>query len=32
MSRPRRIRVLVIDDSAVVRKIVGDTLAADPDL
>jgi two-component system chemotaxis response regulator CheB len=32
MSRPRRIRVLVIDDSAVVRKIVSDTLAADPDL
>jgi two-component system chemotaxis response regulator CheB len=32
MSRPRRIRVLVIDDSAVVRKVVGETIAADPDL
>jgi two-component system chemotaxis response regulator CheB len=32
MSRPRRIRVLVIDDSAVVRRLVGDAVAADPEL
>jgi two-component system chemotaxis response regulator CheB len=32
MSPPRRIRVLVIDDSAVVRRIVGDAIAADPEL
>jgi len=33
MSAPRlRIRVLVVDDSAVVRKVVSDTLAADPEI
>jgi len=32
MSASRRIRVLVIDDSAVVRRLVGDAVAADPDL
>jgi two-component system chemotaxis response regulator CheB len=29
---PRRIRVLVVDDSAVVRKLVSDALRADPEL
>lgn len=28
----RRIRVLIIDDSVVIRKILGDALAADPDI
>ncbi|RXK52977.1 chemotaxis response regulator protein-glutamate methylesterase [Oleiharenicola lentus] len=30
MSVVRKIRVLIVDDSAFVRKIAGDTLAADP--
>lgn len=29
---PRRIRVLVVDDSALVRKAIGDALARDPEL
>jgi len=29
---PRRIRVLVVDDSAVVRKVIGDALSRDPEL
>ena len=29
---PRKIRVLVVDDSAVVRKLASDALAADPDI
>jgi two-component system, chemotaxis family, protein-glutamate methylesterase/glutaminase len=29
---PRRIRVLVVDDSAVVRKLVSDALKADPEI
>jgi two-component system chemotaxis response regulator CheB len=29
---PRRIRVLVVDDSAVVRKLVSDALRADPEI
>lgn len=29
---PRKIRVLVVDDSAVVRKLVTDALAADPEI
>jgi two-component system chemotaxis response regulator CheB len=32
MTPSRRIRVLVIDDSAVVRRLLGDTIAADPEL
>jgi two-component system, chemotaxis family, protein-glutamate methylesterase/glutaminase len=28
----RKIRVLVVDDAVVVRKIVTDTLAGDPDI
>jgi len=28
----RKIRVLVVDDSAVVRKAIGDALARDPEL
>ena len=30
--KPRRIRVLVVDDSALVRKAIADALALDPDL
>ena len=29
---PRRIKVLVVDDSAVVRKLLGDALRAEPDI
>ena len=29
---PRKIRVLVVDDSAVVRKLVTDALATDPEI
>jgi len=29
---PRKIRVLIVDDSVVIRRIVSDVLAADPDL
>ena len=32
MSQPRRIRVLVVDYSAVVRRLVGDAVSADPEL
>lgn len=32
MRLDRRIRVLIVDDSAIVRKILSDALAADPDL
>jgi two-component system chemotaxis response regulator CheB len=32
MIAPRRIRVLIVDDSAVVRRVISDTLAADPEL
>jgi two-component system chemotaxis response regulator CheB len=32
MTLPRKIRVLVVDDSAVVRKLASDALAADPEI
>jgi two-component system, chemotaxis family, protein-glutamate methylesterase/glutaminase len=32
MSDNRKTRVLIVDDSAIVRKILSDTLAAEPDL
>jgi two-component system chemotaxis response regulator CheB len=32
MTTPRKIRVLVVDDSAFVRKIATDTLGADPEI
>jgi two-component system, chemotaxis family, protein-glutamate methylesterase/glutaminase len=32
MPEPRKIRVLVIDDSAIVRKILSETLASEPDI
>ncbi len=32
MTAPRRIRVLIVDDSAVVRKLASDALAADPEI
>ncbi len=32
MNPPRKIRVLVVDDSAVVRRMISDVLSADPDL
>ncbi len=32
MSNPRKIRVLIVDDSAVVRKLASDALASDPDI
>lgn len=32
MSSPRKIRVLIVDDSAVVRKLASDALATDPDI
>lgn len=32
MSPPRKIRVLIVDDSAVVRKLASDALASDPDI
>ena len=32
MTLPRKIRVLVVDDSAVVRKLASDALASDPDI
>lgn len=32
MSAPRKIRVLIVDDSAVVRKLASDALAADPEI
>lgn len=32
MSLRRRIRVLIVDDSAVVRRAIADTLAADPEI
>ncbi len=32
MSALRPIRVLVVDDSAIVRKLIGDTLRAEPDI
>ncbi len=32
MSPPRKIRVLIVDDSAVVRKLASDALAGDPDI
>lgn len=32
MTAPRKIRVLVVDDSAVVRKLASDALAADPEI
>jgi two-component system chemotaxis response regulator CheB len=31
-ATPRRIRVLIVDDSAVVRKLASDALSADPDI
>jgi two-component system chemotaxis response regulator CheB len=30
MSGPQKIRVLVVDDSVVVRRIISDVLASDP--
>lgn len=32
MSSPRKLRVLVVDDSALVRRAIADALGADPDL
>jgi len=32
MSTRRRIRVLIVDDSAIVRKILSDMLASEPDM
>lgn len=32
MTPPRRIRVLIVDDSAVVRKLASDALATDPEI
>ncbi|MBI2516389.1 MAG: chemotaxis response regulator protein-glutamate methylesterase [Opitutae bacterium] len=32
MSTPRRIRVLIVDDSAVVRKLASEALASDPEI
>lgn len=32
MSQPGRIRVLIVDDSAIVRKILSEALAGEPDL
>jgi two-component system chemotaxis response regulator CheB len=32
MSTPKKIRVLIVDDSAVVRKLASDALAADPEI
>ena len=32
MTTRRKIRVLIVDDSAIVRKILSDTLSAEPDL
>jgi two-component system chemotaxis response regulator CheB len=32
MSAPRKIRVLIVDDSAVVRRYASEALAADPDI
>lgn len=32
MTAPRKIRVLIVDDSAVVRKLASDALAADPEI
>jgi two-component system chemotaxis response regulator CheB len=32
MSSPTKIRVLIVDDSAIVRKILSNTLAAEPDI
>ena len=32
MKPPRRIRVLIVDDSAVVRRLASDALAADPEI
>lgn len=32
MSAPRKIRVLIVDDSAVVRKMAADALATDPEI
>src|SRR5689334_16768850 len=32
MSRTRRIRVLIVDDSAIVRKILAETLHVEPDM
>jgi two-component system chemotaxis response regulator CheB len=32
MTAPRKIRVLVVDDSAVVRKLASDALSADPEI
>ncbi len=32
MTAPRKIRVLVVDDSAVVRKLASDALATDPEI
>lgn len=32
MSSPRKIRVLIVDDSAVVRKLASDALAVDPEI
>jgi two-component system chemotaxis response regulator CheB len=32
MSTPRKIRVLIVDDSAVVRKLASEALASDPDI
>jgi two-component system chemotaxis response regulator CheB len=32
MSAPRKIRVLIVDDSAVARRAIGDALAQDPEI
>jgi two-component system chemotaxis response regulator CheB len=32
MTLERKIRVLIVDDSAIVRKILSDTLSAEPDI
>ena len=32
MTLQRKIRVLVVDDSAVVRKLASDALSADPEI